>query len=304
MVAVRMVREGVDVPRLAVGVYATAIATPLFFAQAVGRFVRARSARRDRVGVPAVGAAPARASPPRWRSSATTCSGAGSPTRPTSSPPSRTCSPQANADVGASDELEGTLQALGLAGPLRPRGLRRRRVRPRGRGARRVGGGDGLPRHPRACSSPTRCASCSTTASVRVVRRPTAERGRRARGLDHEQLAILRRELNGLVAAWHHRTGQAHGVTHAALRKELGGPRRRDRERRAAPRPDQPPARVGVAAYRVAAGSRARAPAAGRGVTSRGRATRWPSVQCSSAWIGAPQSRWVNATGGPSGSAR
>jgi hypothetical protein len=40
----------------------------------------------------------------------------------------------------------------------------------------------------------------------------------------HEQLAILRRELNGLVAAWHHRTGQAHGATHAALRKELGGP--------------------------------------------------------------------------------
>ncbi|MDQ7992732.1 MAG: DEAD/DEAH box helicase [Propionicimonas sp.] len=42
MVAVRMVSEGVDVPRLAVGVYATAIATPLFFAQAVGRFVRSR----------------------------------------------------------------------------------------------------------------------------------------------------------------------------------------------------------------------------------------------------------------------
>src|SRR4029079_16000165 len=42
MVAVRMVSEGVDVPRLAVGVYATTIATPLFFAQAVGRFVRAR----------------------------------------------------------------------------------------------------------------------------------------------------------------------------------------------------------------------------------------------------------------------
>ena len=40
----------------------------------------------------------------------------------------------------------------------------------------------------------------------------------------HEQLAILRRELNGLVAAWHHRTGQAHGITHAALRKECGGP--------------------------------------------------------------------------------
>ena len=42
MVAVRMVSEGVDVPRLVVGVYATATSTPLFFAQAVGRFVRSR----------------------------------------------------------------------------------------------------------------------------------------------------------------------------------------------------------------------------------------------------------------------
>lgn len=42
MVAVRMVSEGVDVPRLAVGVYATSAATPLFFAQAIGRFVRSR----------------------------------------------------------------------------------------------------------------------------------------------------------------------------------------------------------------------------------------------------------------------
>src|SRR5690606_17245772 len=42
LVAVRMVSEGVDIPRLAVGVYATNAATPLYFAQAVGRFVRAR----------------------------------------------------------------------------------------------------------------------------------------------------------------------------------------------------------------------------------------------------------------------
>jgi len=42
MVAVRMVSEGVDVPRLAVGVYATSASTALYFAQAVGRFVRAR----------------------------------------------------------------------------------------------------------------------------------------------------------------------------------------------------------------------------------------------------------------------
>ncbi|MFD0785684.1 DEAD/DEAH box helicase, partial [Micromonospora azadirachtae] len=42
LVAVRMVSEGVDIPRLAVGVYATSASTPLYFAQAIGRFVRAR----------------------------------------------------------------------------------------------------------------------------------------------------------------------------------------------------------------------------------------------------------------------
>jgi len=42
LVVVRMVSEGVDVPRLAVGVYATSTSTPLYVAQAVGRFVRRR----------------------------------------------------------------------------------------------------------------------------------------------------------------------------------------------------------------------------------------------------------------------
>ncbi len=42
LVAVRMVSEGVDIPRLAVGVYATSASTPLYFAQAIGRFVRSR----------------------------------------------------------------------------------------------------------------------------------------------------------------------------------------------------------------------------------------------------------------------
>jgi superfamily II DNA or RNA helicase len=40
LVAVRMVSEGVDIPRLRVGVYATTTSTELFFRQAVGRFVR------------------------------------------------------------------------------------------------------------------------------------------------------------------------------------------------------------------------------------------------------------------------
>jgi superfamily II DNA or RNA helicase len=40
IVAVRMVSEGVDIPRLRVGVYATNTATELFFRQSVGRLVR------------------------------------------------------------------------------------------------------------------------------------------------------------------------------------------------------------------------------------------------------------------------
>jgi superfamily II DNA or RNA helicase len=40
LVAVRMVSEGVDIPRLRVGVYASTVVTELFFRQAVGRFVR------------------------------------------------------------------------------------------------------------------------------------------------------------------------------------------------------------------------------------------------------------------------
>lgn len=40
IVAVRMISEGVDIPRLRVGVYATTTTTELFFRQAVGRLVR------------------------------------------------------------------------------------------------------------------------------------------------------------------------------------------------------------------------------------------------------------------------
>lgn len=45
LVSVRMVSEGVDIPRLRVGVYATTVSTELFFRQAVGRFVRWQSGR-------------------------------------------------------------------------------------------------------------------------------------------------------------------------------------------------------------------------------------------------------------------
>ncbi len=46
LVAVRMVSEGVDIPRLRVGVYATNTVTDLFFRQAVGRLVRVSGVAR------------------------------------------------------------------------------------------------------------------------------------------------------------------------------------------------------------------------------------------------------------------
>ena len=55
LVAVRMVSEGVDIPRLRVGVYSTTTSTELFFRQAVGRFVRwqaGRSSQKAYVYVP------------------------------------------------------------------------------------------------------------------------------------------------------------------------------------------------------------------------------------------------------------
>ena len=94
MVAVRMVSEGVDVPRLAVGVYATTTSTPLFFAQAVGRFVRARNrGETASVFLPSVPALLGFASELEVRARPR-AGPQGSPTRATSSPPRTTCSPR------------------------------------------------------------------------------------------------------------------------------------------------------------------------------------------------------------------
>jgi superfamily II DNA or RNA helicase len=49
LVSVLMVSEGVDVPRLRVGVYATSARTELFFRQVVGRFIRRTRAPREQM---------------------------------------------------------------------------------------------------------------------------------------------------------------------------------------------------------------------------------------------------------------
>ena len=88
-VCVRMISEGVDVPRAAVLAWMTSYRTPLFFAQAVGRVVRSRGAARVGDRVPPGRAPAARPSPPRWRRSATTSCRRRRPRSATSSTSSR-----------------------------------------------------------------------------------------------------------------------------------------------------------------------------------------------------------------------
>ena len=224
LVAVRMVSEGVDVPRLAVGVYATTTATPLFFAQAIGRFVRARrrgetasvflpsvagllgfaaemELERDHVLGRTVSneddifAAEADLLARAQAGESASADELGLPFEALGSSATfdhvlfdgATFGHSGEVHVGSEEEMD----FLGIPGLLEPDQVRDLLAHRQSERARR------------------------RTAAPAEEHRPLAS---------HEQLALLRRELNGLVAAWHHRTGQAHGITHSALRKECGGP--------------------------------------------------------------------------------
>lgn len=229
MVAVRMVSEGVDVPRLAVGVYATTTTTPLFFAQAVGRFVRARrrgetasvflpstiplltlaadlEAQRDHVLARRGEEDDVFAAEQSLLEQANTAESASSDQEAL---PFQALGSQAVFDqvlydgaafghagevhVGSDEEMD----FLGIPGLLDPDQVR------------------DLLRHRRSERARVRAAGAD----------PAHNQGHDMTSVaTHEQLSILRRELNGLVAAWNHRTGQPHGLTHAALRRECGDP--------------------------------------------------------------------------------
>ncbi|WP_299052965.1 DEAD/DEAH box helicase [uncultured Nocardioides sp.] len=232
MVAVRMVSEGVDVPRLAVGVYATTTATPLFFAQAVGRFVRAR--RRGEMAsvfVPSVPSLLGHAAALEVERDHVL----GRAVRDDDDifAAEDQLLARANASEGASDELEGSYEAIGSE-------ARFDRVLYDGgefghAGEVHVGSEEemdflGIPgllepdqvRELLHTRQSERAAATRRTAGPAPV--PTVADDAETRRTAHEQLAMLRRELNGLVAAWHHRTGTPHGVTHSTLRKDCGGP--------------------------------------------------------------------------------
>ena len=276
MVAVRMVSEGVDIPRLAVGVYATSVSTALFFAQAVGRFVRAR--RRGEtasVFVPSVPVLLAFAAELEAERDHVLRSPSEAPEeqelaeaqrrRDTAddllTPPIEVLHASAHFDRVLYDGGEfGTTTApgspeeedfLGLPGLLEPEQvahLLRQRQAEQLRTRSRGGAGDGGHAAAPGAAGPGGPAGFGVpaVAGARVAGfgpgpdgHGAAPAGRAgapggvpgpgggadaAPAVSRETLAALRKELNGLVAAWNHRTGQPHGVIHADLRKACGGP--------------------------------------------------------------------------------
>jgi superfamily II DNA or RNA helicase len=226
MVAVRMVSEGVDVPRLAVGVYATRTSTPLFFAQAVGRFVRARTrGETASVFLPSVPALLGFAS--EMEVERDHVLGRKISDEGDIFAAENDLLAQANAGESASDELETSFEALGSE-------ARFDRVLFDGgefghAGEVHVGSEEemdflGIPGLLEPGQMRELLQQRQSDRARKQKAAPKPEPDSVAEVTTHEQLAILRRELNGLVAAWFHRTGQAHGITHAALRKECGGP--------------------------------------------------------------------------------
>ena len=226
MVAVRMVSEGVDVPRLAVGVYATTTATPLFFAQAVGRFVRARKrGETASVFLPSVPHLLGHASEMEVQRDHVL--GRKITDEDDLFAAEDDLLARANAAEAASAEELGSFEAMGSE-------ARFDRVLYDGgefghEGEVHVGSEEemdflGIPGLLEA-DQVRDLLRLRQSERAKVQRRTSSTPEDIVRDVStHEHLATLRRELNGLVAAWNHRTGQPHGVTHAALRKECGGP--------------------------------------------------------------------------------
>jgi len=225
MVAVRMVSEGVDIPRLAVGVYATSTSTPLFFAQAVGRFVRAR--RRGEtasVFLPSVPGLLQLAGELELQRDHVLGRAAGDDDL-WAAENALLASAQAEHDGPGGDELFA-FEALESAATFD-----------------RVlfdGGEFGTTAAPGSAEEedflglPGLLDSDQVTALLR--KRQADQMAGRRRGKDasdapppveigtRRQVDALRKELSGLVAAWHHRTQQPHGAIHAELRRAGGGP--------------------------------------------------------------------------------
>jgi superfamily II DNA or RNA helicase len=221
MVAVRMVSEGVDVPRLSVGVYATSAATPLYFAQAVGRFVRAR--RRGEtasVFLPSVPVLLQHAAEMEVERDHALDRSPGEDENIFAQEDALLAAANRAQDGPAGDELE--FEALEAEATFD-------RVLFDGGefGTQAAVGSDeeadylGLP----GLLEPDQVATLlQARQSAHRETRSRKSAASAAAAAAHRAVPALRKELNGLVAAWHHRTGIPHGAVHTELRQACGGP--------------------------------------------------------------------------------
>ncbi len=229
LVAVRMVSEGVDVPRLAVGVYATSTATPLFFAQAVGRFVRARKrGETASVFLPSVPQLLALANAlelerdhaldrPR------TAEEDGAGFNPEDALLAAANAERNGPDAVGSDGVQGSFEALEAQASFD-------RVLFDG-GEFGTGAEVGSDEELDFLGLPGLLDADQVSALLRQ-RQADQLKGRRAprdqaaelEAMDHRRQAELRKELAQLVGAWSRRSGQPHGAVHTELRRRCGGP--------------------------------------------------------------------------------
>ncbi|MDX1883528.1 DEAD/DEAH box helicase [Mycolicibacterium sp. 120270] len=215
LVAVRMVSEGVDVPRLAVGVYATSASTPLFFAQAIGRFVRSRRpGETATIFLPSVPTLLGLASEmeaqrdhvlgkPHRESQGFDDEALADAAREKSEPDDD----KGFESLGADAELDQVIfdgSSFGTATPA---------------GSDEEADYLGIP------------GLLDAEAMRDLLRRRQEEQitkrtasGEVPRPSTHGQLRELRSQLNALVSVAHHRTGKPHGWIHKELRRICGGP--------------------------------------------------------------------------------
>lgn len=227
LVAVRMVSEGVDVPRLCVGVYATSTSTPLFFAQAVGRFVRSRAkGETASVFLPSVMPLLGLANELEVARDHVLGGKKNDDDSLLTSPEDRLIA-EANKEEKASDDLLGAFEAMDSTAEFD-------RVLfdggEFGTGAM-VGSIEeqeylGLPGllEPEQVTQLLRQRQEKQVAQQKRDAAAAAQRRQNAGADDARRRAAARKELSQLVAAWARRSGQPHGTVHAELRRVCGGP--------------------------------------------------------------------------------
>ncbi|HEX5143504.1 MAG TPA: DEAD/DEAH box helicase [Mycobacterium sp.] len=218
LVAVRMVSEGVDVPRLAVGVYATSASTPLFFAQAIGRFVRSRRpGETASVFLPSVPNLLQLASELEEQRNHVL----GKPHRPVEGdedPLDAELREQRRDEPG---EADNGFESLGAEAELDQVIFDGASF-----GTATPAGSDeeadylGIP----GLLDAGQMRDLLSRRQEEQLQKRTASGDLPQLASTHGQLRELRRELNALVSATHHKSGKPHGWIHNELRRRCGGP--------------------------------------------------------------------------------